>query len=128
MTKKLGLAAAAIIVMTACGGGKDVCDRAAASADECGYTYSDADLDACKASLDGCSKDEQKALDEYWDCLDAAGFNDCPAETTTTTSTDMDDFDALLQCALGVTTVSGECLNALGGGSTTTTTTTTSSR
>lgn len=113
MIKKLTAVAVAIAGLTGCLGGKDLCDRAKANADECDYSYSDDDLKACKDSLKVCSKDEKKALNEYWDCLEAAGLFECPS-----TETDVEvDEDAFVTCAIGVAGVTPECIMAGAGGS-----------
>jgi len=95
---------------------KDICQRSAESAEACGQDFTDADMDACHASLEGCSKADEKLLDDYFDCLEDAGFMECATDENGTTGDDEDATAALLECVEEMASLSSECLDTLVGG------------
>ncbi len=108
-----------IFGLSACG--QDLCDKLAKDAEDCGETVDDSDLDECKESLSSCSKSDEKAFEDFFDCFRDAGFLECEDTTTTTTTTStgsttgMEDLEALFACAELVKDVSSECQQAMGG-------------
>lgn len=113
-------AIATTFVLTACGG-KDLCDRTAKDAEDCGETFSDADLEACKTSIDDCDNQDHKILNGYYDCIND-GDSVCLGETATTA--DLDDLADLLTCFEELEDLSTECATGLSGGTTSWTTST----
>lgn len=107
MTIQLG-SGLVLILLTACA--KDLCDREAKAAEECGVEVSDADIDQCKEMIEPCSKKDKKMLDDYMDCLEDEGLLACATDDTTGGT---DDFDALMSCAMPLIGLSSECLEGM---------------
>ena len=118
-------AIAATFVLSACGG-KDLCDRSAKDAEDCGETVSDADLEACKTSLDACDNKDHKILNSYYDCVTDGGV--CLDDSSSTTTADFEEeLAALFACFEELDDLSTECAEGALGGSTSTSSWSTSS-
>ncbi len=124
---KLKLTVCALTILTLVGCGKDICKRSANYAEDCDEEYTDDEMDECHDMLDDCSKDDEKTLHDYFDCMEDAGFMEC--ETTTTDDLDdlEDALDAMMSCFSDLNDLSTECLTGFGGGGSTMTFSTTSS-
>lgn len=99
--------------LAACGG-KNYCERSAAAAEDCGEEFSDADLQACEDALADCSGDDEKLLDEMYDCFEDAGLLECDSADTLTGETD--DFLAAFACIGPLAELSETCANSMGMG------------
>ena len=111
-------ALALVALLTACGG-NDYCDRIAKDAENCGETVSDAELQECKDGIANCSKDDMKALDEFYDCASDAGLFECDAMDTGGGGSGTEDFAAVMACISPLMGLSEEC-GAFGSTGTTT--------
>jgi hypothetical protein len=112
-----------VLVLGGCGG--SYCDKVAKTASECNGTEpAEADIEACEELIEPCNGDDQKLLEESYDCSVDAGLFECEdtAETTPTGSTTGDfteDINALLACYLPLAGLSPECTAAMNMGFTT---------
>lgn len=100
-----GTGAFLLLALTACG--KDLCDRTAKLAEDCGEEISDADFEACKESIAECSGEDEKLLDDYFDCAQDAGLLVCEGET------EAYDSDAAMSCFTPLMGLSQACLEGM---------------
>lgn len=93
--------------------GQDYCERAAASAEDCGESVSDSDVEACQEALESCSPDDRDLLNEFYDCAEERGLLECdsgtPSSTATTTGAATEELEAVFACLVPLSGLSEAC-------------------
>lgn len=94
-------------LLAACGG--DYCDRRADLAESCDQAFTDEELESCDQALKECSRNDEKLLDDYADCLEDAGLLVCEG------TDDEAAFEDYMTCASSLLEVSDACFDSLAG-------------
>jgi len=103
------------------GGG--ACQTIADANESCGYETTDAEIEACEATIEPCTASDENKLVDYYECAAFCEEGET-TDTKTTTGTDFTGFTEILACFEELEDVSPECLSALGLETTTDTPTT----
>lgn len=85
-------------------GGSSLCKRLADDAAACDVETSDEDMDQCEEQLSKCSAEDEKLLNDFFDCMDEAGFGVCDEAPTGTSA-----FEDMAACSLDAAAISEEC-------------------
>lgn len=110
------------LTLVGCGG--NLCDRLADDAEACGTEVSDEDKAQCEEDISACSSDDQKLLEDFFDCMaELPGMGECGEATATSTEDLQAMTEAMMACSTNAAGLSAECsASFMGGGGTTTTT------
>jgi hypothetical protein len=91
--------------LSACSG--NVCKKWQKEFDDC--DSDDFSVDECEDQLAECDSDDEDLIDDFFKCMDDAGFFECDADLGTA------DFEAILACSEPLSALSEECQSSFGG-------------
>ena len=88
------------------GCGQSYCEASSDLADRCNGNYVASPVDTCATATAGCTADDENALIDYVDCIEASGI--CEAAQD-----DVASFEAAFACLGAITSLSDSCTASL---------------